>query len=400
MRILYSHRVQSHDGQSVHIEELVAAFRKAGHEVRVIGPKAYENASFGGENATIAKMRRSFPGALLELAELIYSLVAFFRLRKAFKDFRPDFVYERYNLYFLAGMLLKVFYRVPFYLEINSPLAEERSEFGALRLRAVAKALQRVVWRSADRVFVVTAVLGHIAAEAGVKPKQITVIPNGVERNSFPDNSHKAVQRGPTAPVTIGFVGFVREWHGLESVVDGMASDRDDLPIELVIVGPPSDDLKRQAQKLGATNRIRFVGLHQREAIPKVIRTFDIALQPRAVAYASPLKLFEYMACARAIIAPNQSNIREILTHGENAVLFDPEDPKALWHAIRRLAADPQFRERLGSAARRRLDECDYTWEGNASKVIKIVKSDFASAQPDGPGAAHSRVRSVQGGSQ
>src|SRR5205085_10731911 len=139
-----------------------------------------------------------------------------------------------------------------------------------------------------------------------------------------------------------------REWHGLGAVVDGLASDRGDVPIELVIVGPPSDDLNRLAQKLGVPNRIRFIGLHQRDVIPKVIRTFDIALQPRAVAYASPLKLFEYMACGRAIVAPNQPNIREILADGENAVLFDPEDSGALWLAIRRLAAEPQLRERLG----------------------------------------------------
>ena len=401
MRILYSHRVQSHDGQSVHIEELVAAFRKAGHEVRVVGPKAYQSASFGEESALIAKIRRNFPGTLLELAELIYSLVAFLRLRAAFKEFRPDFVYERYNLYFIAGMLLKLFYRVPFYLEINSPLAEERSEFGGLRFRAFAKALQHLVWRSADRIFVVTAVLGGIAVEAGVSPERISVIANGVERDSFPNLSYKAAQRGPTDPVMIGFVGFVRVWHGLGAVVEGLASDRGDLPIELVIVGPPSDDLERQAQRLGVAHRIRFVGLHQREAIPKVIRTFDIALQPRAVAYASPLKLFEYMACGCAIVAPNQPNIREILRDGESAVLFDPQDPRALWRAIRRLAADPQLRERLGIAARRCLDERDYTWEGNASRVIKVVRSDFASARSDGHGtAARSRVRSAPGGSQ
>jgi glycosyltransferase involved in cell wall biosynthesis len=100
-------------------------------------------------------------------------------------------------------------------------------------------------------------------------------------------------------------------------------------------------------------------------------------LQPRAVRYASPLKLFEYMACGRAIVAPNQPNIREILTSGENAILFDPEESGALWRAIRHLAADPQLRERLGCAARRTLDERDYTWQGNASKVIDAVATDL-----------------------
>jgi glycosyltransferase involved in cell wall biosynthesis len=401
MRILYSHRVQSHDGQSVHIEELVAAFRNAGHEVCVVGPKFYENANFGGESHIIATARRICPGLFFELAELIYNVPAFLRLRRAYRDFAPDLIYERYNLYYFGGVLLKMFYRVPFYLEINSPIADERSRFGGLRLRTLARALERIVWKSADRVFVVSAVLGAMVAEAGVMLERITVIPNGVGRDAFSAEPYKAVQRGPTDPVIIGFVGFVREWHGLSAVVDGLASDRDELPVQLVIVGPPSEDLERQAQKFAVANRIRFVGLHQRDAIPNVIRTFDIALQPRAVAYASPLKLFEYMASGRAIAAPDQENIREVLKDGENAVLFDPEAPGALWRAIRQLATDPQLRERLGRAARRTLDECDYTWEGNASKVINAVRSDLACTQTEGPGtAAHSRARSVQGGSQ
>src|SRR5580700_7723662 len=103
MRILYSHRVQSHDGQSVHIEELVSAFRSAGHEVLVIGPKFYERGALGDESRFVAFARRTLPGAVAEIAEILYNVPAFFRLRRAQKSFQPDFIYERYNLFFLAG---------------------------------------------------------------------------------------------------------------------------------------------------------------------------------------------------------------------------------------------------------------------------------------------------------
>jgi glycosyltransferase involved in cell wall biosynthesis len=66
-----------------------------------------------------------------------------------------------------------------------------------------------------------------------------------------------------------------------------------------------------------------------------VIRRFDIALQPPAVAYASPLKIFECMACGLPIVAPDQPNIREILRDGESALLFDPKRRDDLWRAIR-----------------------------------------------------------------
>jgi glycosyltransferase involved in cell wall biosynthesis len=366
MRILYSHRVQSHDGQSVHIEELVSAFRSAGHEVLVIGPKFYEQAEFGGESRLVALARRILPGAVAELAEILYNVPAFFRLRRAQKSFRPDFIYERYNLFFLAGALLARRYDIPFYLEVNSPLATERARFGDLRLRWLARKLEPLVWRSADRIFVVTGILGSLVARAGVPLERITVVPNGVDRKSFPDRSSQ-VREGHF--ITIGFVGFARPWHGLNAVITGLATEASDPPIRLVIVGPVSSDLEQQARELGVAHLVQFTGLKQRNAIPDIIRTFDIALQPSAVCYASPLKVFEYMACGRAIVAPDQPNIREILLDGENAILFDAEERGALWHAIRRLANDRELRERLGQAARRDLETHDYTWQGNVSKI-------------------------------
>ncbi|PMY01013.1 glycosyl transferase family 1, partial [Pseudomonas sp. MPR-R2A5] len=84
--------------------------------------------------------------------------------------------------------------------------------------------------------------------------------------------------------------------------------------------------------------------------------------------YASPLKLFEYMALSRAIVAPDQANIREVLTDGVDALLFRPGDPAALAEVLARLAAAPELRRRLGAAARRRLEGADLTWRGAARR--------------------------------
>src|SRR5260370_1367946 len=192
MRILYSHRVQSHDGQSVQIEELVTAFRQAGHEVLVVGPRFYEKADFGGESTLIAAVRRILPRGCAELAEIMYNVAAYLRLRRAYKRMMTDFIYERYNLYYFAGALLKRRYRAPFYLEVNSPLAEERTRFGGLKLQRLARVLERRVWRSADRIFVVTAVLKEIIADSGVPRETGIVIPNSVGRGSNPAVPHRA----------------------------------------------------------------------------------------------------------------------------------------------------------------------------------------------------------------
>lgn len=376
MRILYSHRVHSRDGQGVHIEELVNALRRAGAEILVVGPGAYERAEFGGESVLFSAIRRALPAAFGELAELYYNIPAALRLRRAAKSFKPDVIYERYNLYYFAGTLLKRWHRIPLYLEINAPLAEERARFSRLKLRRLARALETAVWRSADRIFVVTEALKTIIAAAGVDPDRIAVIPNGVDQDAYPLVPYTASAEGP---ITIGFIGFVRDWHGLDAVIDGLARLQDP-PIRLIVAGdgPARPALEQQAWQSGVSDLVEFVGVKQRESIPDLVRSFDIALQPRAVAYASPLKLFEYMAGGRAIVAPDQANICEILSDGETAILFDPQDPEALWRAILRLAQDPPLRERLGRAARLALDTQGYTWNANAARITAMAAADLA----------------------
>ena len=138
------------------------------------------------------------------------------------RRFQPELIYERYNLYFLAGTLVARRSGVPLFLEVNAPLAEERSRHGGLGLPWLARWLERFVWRSADRVLAVTGVLKAMIAAAGVPPERIEVVPNGIDPARF-----AALPARPEAPdpVVLGFVGFVRDWHGLDAVIAAMAAD-------------------------------------------------------------------------------------------------------------------------------------------------------------------------------
>jgi glycosyltransferase involved in cell wall biosynthesis len=378
MRILYSHRIQSRDGQSVHVEELVAAFRSLGHEVLVVGPGLYEHARFGGESRLVPWIRARLPAVIGEVAELIYNVPAWWRLRAAFRRFRPDLIYERYNLYYLAGTWVARGNGTKLFLEVNSPLVEERTRFGQLRLRWLAGALERYVWRSASKVLVVTGVLQQTVAAAGVPPERLAVVPNGIDPSLFA--ALPAREAGP-GPLVLGFVGFVRDWHGLDAVIAAMAAEPGEPDLRLVVVGdgPARAALEQQAASLGVSDRTTFTGLQPREAIPNLVAGFDIALQPLVVSYASPLKIFEYMAAGRAIVAPDQPNIREVLRDGETAVLFDPSELGAMWRAIRRLTTDAALRWRLGEAARAEIARRDYTWRGNATRVVDWAREGVSS---------------------
>ena len=381
MRILYSHRIQSRDGQSVHVEELIGAFRQAGHEVRVVGPGFYDPGDFGGESRVVARLRALLPAALHEVAELAYNGPAYRRLRRACREFQPDLIYERYNLYYLAGAMLARRRRIPLYLEVNAPIAEERARYSGLRLKRLARALERWVWRSAARVLPVTDVLGRMVAAEGVEAGRVVVIPNGIDPRRF---ASLPARGADDTKLVLGFVGFVRSWHGLDAVIRAMTADADPA-LRLVVVGdgPARPELESLTAALGIGDRVSFTGLAARDAVPELVAGFDIALQPKVVAYASPLKVFEYMAAGRAIVAPDQPNIREILTDGETALLFDPAESGSVWRAIQRLVADPALRRRLGEAARAEIARRDYTWERNAERIVAMARADLAAGSEE-----------------
>lgn len=377
MRILYHHRTRSKDGQYVHIEEMINALRSLGHEVIIVAPPSAETESFGSDAGAVAVLKRTMPKWCYELLELAYSLVAYRRLAAAVRQHQPDVLYERYNLFLPAGIWLARKYKLPMLLEINAPILEERTKYDGLSLTRLARWSQSYAWRKADMVLPVTQVLGDMVQAYGVPPERIVVIPNGINGDRFDGNTDVAAAKRALnleGQLVLGFTGFVREWHGLDKVIDLIAGDPPDALRTLLVVGdgPARPALEQQAAKLGIAARVHFTGIVERDDVAKYVAAFDIALQPAVVAYASPLKLFEYLALGKAIVAPGQPNIREILSHEKNALLFDPAHPEQLAAAIQRLCVDPALRLQVAAGARAAIVEQQLTWKANAQRVVDL----------------------------
>jgi glycosyltransferase involved in cell wall biosynthesis len=376
VRILYHHRLASKDGQLVHVDELVRALGRRGHAVTVLAPPLYEDRPFGAEGGIVDRLKRSLPAALYELLELAYGLLAGLRLLLATRRLRPDLLYERYSLHTPAGALVRALTGTPLLLEVNAPLAEERARFDGLALPRLARAVERAIWRRADRILVVTEVLAGRVRAGGVPAERIVVTPNGVDLERLEAAPGEAEARralGLEGRLVLGFVGFVKAWHGLDAVLEWLA--RPDRAAAVLLIagdGPHSAALARRAAELGIADRVRFLGIVPRERVPAVVRAFDIALQPAVVDYASPLKLVEYMALGRAVLAPDSPNIREVLRHGESAWLVPPD---GLGAGLDRLAGDPLLRARLGAGARAAVVERELTWDANARRVEELARA-------------------------
>ncbi len=375
MRILYHHRIASKDGQSTHIEEMVEALGHLGHEVRVVGPDVHQSdTGEGGSAGWVGRLKATLPGALYEVAEAAYSLVAYRRLRRAMREFRPDVIYERYALFQPAGVWASKRTGIPLLLEVNAPYAIARRKYGQLKLGWLADWFERYTFRGATLVFPVTRVLGDMLVAMGVQEQRIRVIPNAINPRDFsalPAPEAAQAAHGLSGRTVIGFIGFVREWDQLDRIVAWLARRPVDDTAMLMIVGdgPVRPALEAQARGLGIAHKLVFTGVVPRAQVPDAAMAFDIALQTALVPYASPLCLFEYMAMGKAILAPDQANHHEVLVRGVDCDMYDPPDPHGIEARLDLLLADPDLRHRLGAAARLALQQRGYHWAGNASRV-------------------------------
>lgn len=379
MKILYHHRIRSKDGQYVHLEEMIHALRGLNHQVEIVGPRHVEEESFGADAGYVAALKTWLPGAAYEALELAYALADYWRLAAAVRRFRPDVIYERYNLYFPSGVWARRRFRLPLLLEVNAPLYEERQRFGGIALPRLAGWSEDYAWRGADVVMPVTEVLAARVEARGVPRERIHVIPNGINEQAFaglPDREAAKRRLGLGGRFVLGFVGFMRDWHGLDRVLRFMSDQpREDLHALFVGDGPDRERLTRIAAELGLASRLTITGVVQRGDVPAAVAAFDVALQPSVVEYASPLKLFEYLHVGLPILAPDQPNIREVLSDGDNGLLFDPEDEAGFRAALARLLHDEPLRRRLAARAAETVRLRDLTWTGNARRVTRLAES-------------------------
>jgi glycosyltransferase involved in cell wall biosynthesis len=315
----------------------------------------------------------------LELAELAYNPVGRRSVRRAIRQFRPDFIYDRYNLYTTAAIDAAHEFGIPVLLEVNSPIALERAQYEMhpLRFSRLAHHYERRVYGSADHIFAVSTPLkDYLVHQIGVPPDRITVLVNGANPRHFdPSASGASIRRrfNIEGEIVIGYVGSLRPWQGLDLLVSAFTSLAQKLDrLHLLIVGSGSmeADLKNQVRGGDMEKRVTFTGPVDHHEMVRYLAAIDIGVSPHATFYASPMKILEYMAMGLATIAPRMSNIKDIVDDGETALLFKAGSSESLTAALERLVKDTELASRLGRAARYKI-ESRLNWMYNAARVAE-----------------------------
>jgi glycosyltransferase involved in cell wall biosynthesis len=375
MKILYHHRIASKDGQFVHVEELTNAFIEQGHELKFIAPSLNENSDFGHDGGFVTKLKKLLPTALYELLELTYSIWIFIKLVVAIIQFKPEFIYERYNLYQPAGIWVSKLFKIPLILEVNAPLVYERKTYSGLSLVRFAKWIENYTWRNATHTLPVTDVLAEHLRKVGVKEENITVIHNGVNQVFIDEMLAKPIDN-TKKEIVIGFTGFIHPWHGMDKAIRAIAEHKN-LPLKLVCVGDGKilPELIALAKELCVENKIEFPGLVTRDKVLDYVEQFDIALQPDVTDYASPLKMFEYMAVGSVIIAPDCPNIREILTD-ETALFFEKGNQASFIEQLIYAIEHIDDLKSLRQSVKNSVIEQKFIWQENTKKVIEVHRND------------------------
>lgn len=407
-------------GGSIHIRSFVRALGELGHEVTLVcssigndglgemdfhtavrpAPLAAWNRACAQvmrtANRLIGRTGRLHPDLVRFLHNLTFSKVA----KVASREVCPDFIYERYSLWGLAGLQLARDCSIPLVLEVNAPLAFEQQRYRGLTFSALARSIERRVWSQAHLLLAVSESLRGFLKEAGVAVERVRILSNAADTRLFrPDVDGEPVRRqfNLNRRFVVGFVGTFKPWHGVDLLVSAFRDlYKVDPSAHLLLIGdgPLRPSLEDYVWKTGLKEAVTFAGRVAHQDIPRYLAAVDVAVAPYPTLdefYYSPLKLFEYMAAGRAVVASRGGQVAQIIEEGNTGVLFDPGDRAGLVECLRQLRNDPARREELG---RRASAACrGYTWSQNAACVIDwvepLVARNRAVAMPARGGREH-----------
>ncbi|MCU0498272.1 MAG: glycosyltransferase family 4 protein [Anaerolineae bacterium] len=271
--------------------------------------------------------------------------------------------------------------------------ARDRLVYEAHRLSrpGLGARMQRWVLRRSRLAVAITTPLAEGLAQRQADqpdPARIIVAHDGIRRARFDGvPTQTAARQAVGWPLDRSIVGYVGRFKtlgmdkGIDTLIDAIAQ----LPIGSValgLVGGPAEIAEQYRAQwidrgLPATHFL-YSGQVLPERVPLLLSAFDLCVMPHPwteqfAYYTSPIKLFEYMASGRALIASDLPAWAEVITDQTHALLVPPSDAKALADAIKRLIDDPALRERLAQQAYERVMS-EYTWDARARQILAALR--------------------------
>jgi glycosyltransferase involved in cell wall biosynthesis len=346
-------------------------------------------ASEGAQTVYRKGLRRFLPRGIVAPLRDIYEIVQdrkFCHIAEAFvRDIKPDIILQTYTRYEQAGIRLGRKYDMPVFLDDITPVWQDERYYGR-SLKPIARYFRKRVFSQASGLVAVSRDMETKLRSEGVPAHRIHFIPNGVDCTLFnPDTTSIAVRQryGLANKVVVGYVGGFGEWHRLDSLLSVAFSLTKAMPdVHFLLVGNDlGGRVENMAREQGLTDRFTFTGGVPHSEVPTYLNAMDIAVLPSTLEYMSPIKIYEYMAMRRPVIAPDGNSItKEVIIPYKNGLLFEAGNEDALCHAIMTLATNPELRQKMGVEAREFV-QSNFTWYHQAQCLLRAFRAVLASSE-------------------
>lgn len=286
-----------------------------------------------------------------------------------------DLVYERHALFSSSAMRFARLRGLPGVLEVNAPLVEEQLAHRRLAHPARARSMAREALCAASlRVAVSHGVVdGHRAY--GLDRDDFLVCPNGVDPARFAWDIPTARTRETRESFTIGFLGTLKPWHGLDVLLEafGLLAVRDPAYRLLVVGdGPQRERIESFCAQAGLSGRVELTGAAEPREVPRWLARMDVGTAPYDAPeghYFSPLKVVEYMAAGLPVVASRTGQLPDLVEEGREGLLLPPGDAQALATALEGLRRNRALAVAMGERGRARV-LAEHTWDAILERVL------------------------------
>ena len=368
--------------------------RSLGHEVDVLGPPGIDpfdvaatipvsqtSSPTKGWSGLWSFVSNRLPGALFEVAEILYNIPAFFRLRTALREKEYDLVYERYATYLVAGTLAARRSACPLLLEINS-ISGVADRVRKQHFTRFCSSVERWLLRRCDYAHVVSSYLGDSVIRIGFEKERVAVVPNGFDIDRIVTNDsrdHMRQRFGFSDCIVVGFAGWFVLWDRLDLLVDVFTElyiKDNRLRLCLVGDGEVVHEVLDKLEDKPIRGAIVVTGAVPRDAVYDHIQMFDIGVLPHSNMFGSPMVMFEMMGLGIPVVAPKLPPIEDVLVHQENALLFDALEAREMRQQLSQLIDSQELRRELADNAFGRL-RAKHSWRATAARILDLIPQEY-----------------------
>jgi glycosyltransferase involved in cell wall biosynthesis len=301
-----------------------------------------------------------------------------------------DLIHERFNLLALGGAWASKRLGVPFVLEVNADLLEQRRfkgipERGLRRLFAIWAT--RTCFQTAAQIICISSRLKeHLHTKWNIEESKLVALPCAADVEAFhPNYNSEPIRKslGLTTEPVVMWIGGFYPWHDLGLLLESFAlilHRRPDARLVLVGDGQTRASVEDLVMKNEMGHAVIMTGTIAHSQVPEMLSIADVAVVPSARLTAglggtgTPLKLFEYMAAGKAIVATALNEAAEVIVDGHNGLLVQAGDVDMFARATLKLIDSPEERARLGQNAREQAVRQN-SWEHYTRRLEEIYLS-------------------------